>query len=227
MIYAAFVRRFLSIIVVLCCVVHHFCQIPALMIRKFVMLGNLPNFKRQLTCLEVRKLPKFNFNVWCIVCCLVCRVHFPLKKTRYDPDPEVRPPIEPSAPGTSGVEPISPPLEHSSLSMTLPPLPDPYEFSDEASINPATMTTRSRPSRQSPRLGDDSGEFEDSVNGGCTVVRRWWWWLCRLHWRLNKMKVEKYETKFSPTKTGEPCVFGLLLILGWVCVIWKISNSWS
>ena len=82
----------------------------------------------------------------------VCRVHFPLKKSRFEPLPEMMQPMA----GTSGLEPISPPLAHSQRTTPLPrsPSPDPYEFSDEASVNPATMTTRTRPSRdrQSPRL---------------------------------------------------------------------------
>ncbi|KAK7088057.1 mediator of RNA polymerase II transcription subunit 13-like isoform X2 [Littorina saxatilis] len=92
-------------------------------------------------------------------------VHFPLKKSRFEILPEMAQPVA----GTSGLEPISPPLEHSQRNM-LPrsPSPDPYEFSDEASVNPATMTARTRPNRdrQSPRLGDEAGEYgqEDMAN---------------------------------------------------------------
>lgn len=89
-------------------------------------------------------------------------VHFPLKKSRFESQQDT---VQPTA-STSGLEPISPPPSHSQRAASLPhsPSPDPYEFSEEASVNPATMTTRSRPSRddlcrRSPRL-DEGGEFD-------------------------------------------------------------------
>ena len=99
------------------------------------------------------------------MCCF--RVRFPLKRSRFDPVPDV---IAGSSglPGPSGLEPISPPLIHSHLgSLPAPsPCPDPYEFSDEASVNPMS-TTRLRHSQKSPRMpGDDSGEFDESVPSG-------------------------------------------------------------
>ncbi|XP_025089778.1 mediator of RNA polymerase II transcription subunit 13-like isoform X2 [Pomacea canaliculata] len=99
-------------------------------------------------------------------------VHFPLKKSRYE---SVNDSFLPSA-STSGLEPISPAPSHSQRATPLPrsPSPDPYEFSEEASVNPATMTARARPSRDdlsrpSPRADDETahpGEFgqEDVVN---------------------------------------------------------------
>ncbi|KAK7490637.1 hypothetical protein BaRGS_00018054 [Batillaria attramentaria] len=97
-------------------------------------------------------------------------VHFPLKRSRFESTQDLS---QPTA-STSGLEPISPPPPHSQRATPLPhsPSPDPYEFSEEASVNPATMTTRSRPSRDdfcrpSPRLDEDTGEFgprEDLTN---------------------------------------------------------------
>ncbi|KAL8613177.1 hypothetical protein ACOMHN_042986 [Nucella lapillus] len=95
-------------------------------------------------------------------------VHFPLKRSRFEPLPDMAQPVA----GGSSLEPISPPLPHSPhMGMGRHShSPDPYEFSDEASVNPAPMTARARMARmsrdrQSPRLGDEAGEFcpEDMV----------------------------------------------------------------
>ncbi|XP_076473040.1 mediator of RNA polymerase II transcription subunit 13-like [Babylonia areolata] len=98
-------------------------------------------------------------------------VYFPLKRSRFEPLPEIAQPV----PGTSGLEPISPPLPHSPFGVPQhrTPSPDPYEFSDEASVNPDTMIARSRLSRdrQSPRLGEDAGEFgQENVVGDMGAV---------------------------------------------------------
>ncbi|XP_076453407.1 mediator of RNA polymerase II transcription subunit 13-like [Babylonia areolata] len=85
--------------------------------------------------------------------------HFPLKKSRYEVPPEWTSPSV--AAGTSGLEPISPPLAHSQHSTSHSPAPpDPYTFSDEASANPLTVAAPSRQGRdrQSPRFGEEQGE---------------------------------------------------------------------